>query len=98
MTFVADAEDDRSRTRQLLDVAREFGTIRDADTESGTTSRLLQGLEAIRMELGETPAPAQTRASPYCRSFRCKVERSMPSACAVALWLPPQRARVVRTQ
>jgi hypothetical protein len=59
VTFVADIEDNGNRTRDLLDVARELGTVRDADTEAGTTARLLEALEAIRMELGDTPVPAE---------------------------------------
>ncbi len=59
ITLVADADDDGSRTRQLLDLARDLGTVRDADAEAGTTARLLEALEALRAELGETPAPAE---------------------------------------
>jgi hypothetical protein len=59
ITFVADIEDSGNRTRDLLDFARELGTVRDADTEAGTTARLLDALEAIRTELGDTPAPAE---------------------------------------
>ena len=35
------------------------GRQREADAEAGTTARLLEALEAIRTELGETPAPAE---------------------------------------
>jgi hypothetical protein len=59
ITFIADIEDNGNRTRDLLDLARHLGTARDADTEAGTTARLLEALEAIRMELGDTPAPAE---------------------------------------
>jgi len=59
MTLVADAEEDGSRTRQLLDLARDLGTARDADAEAGTTARLVEALEAVRAERGETPAPAE---------------------------------------
>ena len=59
IALVADAEDDGSRTRQLLDLARDLGTARDADAEAGTTARLLEALEAIRAELGEAPTPAE---------------------------------------
>ncbi len=59
ITLVADAEDDGSRTRQLLDLARDLGTARDADAEAGTTARLLEALEAIRAEIGETPTSAE---------------------------------------
>lgn len=34
ITRVADAEDDGSRTRHLLDLARDLGTARDADAEA----------------------------------------------------------------
>jgi len=59
ITLVADAEDDGSRTRQLLDLARNLGMARDADAEAGTTARLLEALEALRAEPGERPAPAE---------------------------------------
>lgn len=59
ITLVADAEDEGSRTRQLLDLARDLGTARDADAEAGTTARLLEALEAVRAGLGETPTPAE---------------------------------------
>jgi hypothetical protein len=58
IALVADAEDDRSRTRLLLDVAHDLGTVRDADTEAGTTARLLEALDAIRAEGITTPSPA----------------------------------------
>jgi len=57
ITLVADAEDEGSRTRELLDLACDLGTARDADAEAGTTARLLEVLEALRAELGDTPAP-----------------------------------------
>ncbi len=59
ITLVADAEEDRGRTRQLLDLARDLGTVRDADAEAGTTARLLEALETIRTKIGEMPAPAE---------------------------------------
>ena len=68
ITLVADAEDDGSRTRQLLDLARDLGTARDADAEAGTTARLLEALEALRAELGETPAPAELLAALRARA------------------------------
>jgi hypothetical protein len=58
IALVADAEEDRDRTRQLLEVAHDLGTARDADTEAGTTARLLEALEAIRAEGIATPSPA----------------------------------------
>jgi hypothetical protein len=61
--LVADAEDDTGRTRQLLDLARDLGTARDADAEAGNTARLLEALEAFRAELGETPAPTELLAA-----------------------------------
>jgi hypothetical protein len=63
MSLVADAEDDTGRTRQLLDLARDLGTARDADAEAGNTARLLEALEALRAELGETPAPTELLAA-----------------------------------
>ena len=59
ITLVADAENDGSRTRELLDLARDLGTVRDADADAGTTARLLEALEAIRTKVGETPAPGE---------------------------------------
>jgi len=58
VAFVADMEDGGNRSREILDAARDIGSQREADAEAGTTARLLEALEAIRMELGETPAPA----------------------------------------
>ena len=68
MAFVADHEDDRGRSRQILDVARELGTARDADAEGGTTARLLQALGEIRAESGEAPAPAELLAALRARA------------------------------
>lgn len=59
IAFVADMEDGENRGRVVLDAARDAATQRDADAESGTTARLLEVLEVIRMEVGETPAPAE---------------------------------------
>lgn len=59
IAFVADMEDSGNRSRQILDVARDIGSQREADAEAGTTARLLEALEAIRVEFGETPAPAE---------------------------------------
>jgi hypothetical protein len=57
IAFVADIEDSGNRTRDLLDLARDLGTVRDADNEAGSTARLLEALEAIRAQLGEAPTP-----------------------------------------
>ncbi len=57
VAMVADAEDDGNRARQLLDLARDLGTVRDAD--AGTTARLVGVLKAIRADIGDTPSPAQ---------------------------------------
>ncbi len=56
---VGDAEDGGDRIRQVLDLARDLGSARDADAEGGTTARLLEALEAIRVEIGDTPSPAK---------------------------------------
>jgi hypothetical protein len=54
ITLVADAEAEAGRTRQVLTLAAEVGTTRDADnTEAGGTARLVEALEAIRREGGE---------------------------------------------
>jgi len=57
--LVADGEDHGTRTGQLLEVARELSSVRDADAETGQTARLLEALDAIRAERGETPTPGQ---------------------------------------
>jgi hypothetical protein len=59
VAFVADHEDDRGRSRQILDAARDLAAIRDGDAEAGTTARLLEVLDAVRTEVGDTPAPAE---------------------------------------
>ena len=63
VALVADAEEDRGRTRQLLELAKEVGTMRDAEAETGTTARLLEALEAIRQQQGTTLAPADLVAA-----------------------------------
>jgi hypothetical protein len=68
IALVADAEDDQGRTRQLLDLARDLGTARDADAEAGSTARLLEALEAIRAERGETITPAHLLEALRARS------------------------------
>jgi hypothetical protein len=62
MALVADAEDDRGRARELLEVARQVGTVREAEAEAGTTARLLEALAAIRQDQGETIAPGDLLA------------------------------------
>lgn len=59
IAFVADMEDGGNRSRDVLDAARDAGSQREADAEAGTTARLLEALEVVRMEVGETPAPAE---------------------------------------
>jgi hypothetical protein len=68
IAFVADHEDDQGRGRQILDVARELGSLRDADAEGGTTPRLLHVLEEIRAEIGERPTPSEILAALRGRS------------------------------
>jgi hypothetical protein len=63
MALVADAEEDRGRARELLEVARQVGTVREAEAEAGTTARLLEVLEAIRQDQGETIAPGDLLAA-----------------------------------
>lgn len=58
LALAADDEDGGNRTREVLDVARELGSVRDADTEAGTTARLLDALDAIRMASDDILAPA----------------------------------------
>jgi hypothetical protein len=54
---VADAEHGGNRS-QVLDAARDTGDQRgvESDGQSGTTARL-EGLEVVRLELGEAPGP-----------------------------------------
>jgi hypothetical protein len=59
IALVGDAEDDGSRARQLLDLAREMGRSRDAEVEAGPTARLLEALEGVRADVGETPTPGE---------------------------------------
>ena len=56
---VADAQDAGGRARALLEVAREQGSAREADAETGHVARLLEALEAIRAEQGEMLAPGE---------------------------------------
>jgi hypothetical protein len=58
VSHAADLEDHGRRARELLDAARELGAAREADAEGGMTARLLDALEAIRTEQGETITPA----------------------------------------
>ncbi len=59
VAFAADMEDGGNRGREVLDAAREAGSQREADAEAGTTARLLEALELVRLEVGETPTPAE---------------------------------------
>jgi hypothetical protein len=59
MALVADAEEDQGRASQLVEVAHDLGSVRQADTEAGTTARLLEALEAIRARGIEHPSPAE---------------------------------------
>jgi hypothetical protein len=54
--LIGDAEDG-GRTRQILELARALGAVRDAEVEAGPTARLLEAIEAIRAELGDPPTP-----------------------------------------
>ncbi len=54
---MADREDSGTRTRELLDVARELSAVRDADAEAGITARLVEALDTIRAGYGETITP-----------------------------------------
>jgi hypothetical protein len=59
IAFVADREDGGNRGREVLEAAREAGSQREADAEAGTTARLLEALEVVRLRVGDTPAPAE---------------------------------------
>jgi hypothetical protein len=59
IALVADVEDGGNRSREILDAARDAGSQREADAESGTTARLLEALEVVWREVGETPAPVE---------------------------------------
>jgi hypothetical protein len=59
IALVGDAEDGGGRARELLDLARELGSARDAEVEAGPTARLLEALDAIRGDVGETPTPSE---------------------------------------
>jgi hypothetical protein len=58
MALTADGEDDGNRMRKVLDVAREIGSVRDVESEGGTTARLLAALEDIRLARGGLVTPA----------------------------------------
>jgi len=51
------------RTGQMLAVARELASHRDADAEGGPTAWRLEALEAVRAERGERLAPAELVAA-----------------------------------
>ena len=64
VAFVADVEDGGSRSAEILAVAKELGSQREADAESGPTARLLEVLQEIREREGETvAAPADLMAA-----------------------------------
>jgi hypothetical protein len=63
LTVVADVEDGQDRTGRLLALARELAGLRDADAESGQTVRLVEALEAIRLEAGDEVAPGDLLAA-----------------------------------
>jgi hypothetical protein len=58
LSVVADREDGRYRTRELLEVARALSAVREADADVGTTARLVEALDTIRAGHGETVTPA----------------------------------------
>ena len=58
LSRVADREDGRHRTRELLDIARELSAVREADADAGATARLVEALDTIRAGYGETITPA----------------------------------------
>jgi len=63
LALVADAEDNGTRTKTLLERARELGGLRDADQDDGQTARLVEVLEVIRETGGDTLAPEALRAA-----------------------------------
>jgi hypothetical protein len=58
IALIADSEDPRNRSRDILDAAKDLAAVRDADAEAGTAAWLLCALQAIRGREGETLAPA----------------------------------------
>jgi hypothetical protein len=58
LSSVADLEDQGDRTSVLLDIARELSAVRDADADAGTTARLVEALETIRIGYGDSITPA----------------------------------------
>jgi hypothetical protein len=63
LAVVADAEEEADRrTRTLLGVAREFGGLRDAEADTGQTTRLVAALDTIRAARGEFVKPADLLA------------------------------------
>jgi len=58
--LAADAEDTRDRSRDILESAK---VMRDADADGGPPTRLLEALQAIRTQQGETMAPADLLAA-----------------------------------
>jgi len=60
LTLVADAEDGGERTVRLLSLARDLAAgLRDDEAETGTTARLIEALEGVRQERGETLTPTE---------------------------------------
>ncbi len=68
VTSVADLEDQGTRTRELLDAARELSRAREADADAGTTARLVEALDTIRVGYGETITPADLLEALRARS------------------------------
>ena len=68
MTSVGDLEDHGTRTRELLDAAREHSRAREADADAGTTARLVEALDTIRVGYGETITPADLLEALRARS------------------------------
>ena len=68
VTVVADGEDHGHRTRELLDVARELGAVREAEADTGTTARLVEALATIQAGSGDTITPADLLEALRARS------------------------------
>jgi hypothetical protein len=66
LALVADAEDNGTRTKTLLELAVKFGGLRDAEQDEGQTARLVEALLAIRATQTAEPvelAPETLRAA-----------------------------------
>jgi len=68
VTCVADLEDQGTRSRELLDVARELSAVREADADAGTTARLVEALDTIQAGYGGTITPADLLEALRARS------------------------------